>query len=485
MPLNLNTSTLSMFASGQLSRANSEVATAVSRLSSGLRVQSARDDAAGVGISVRLSVDATASRRVGRGVNDGIGLVQTAEGALGQVTAQLQRARELAVRAASPALSTTDRAAVATEYAGVLRGIDSLARNTRFIDIYPLLGTPPPPPPIATDTPHITDVFPTSGASVTLSSGIRPIAYIPAGARDVQLDINAFSADDDLQLFTRDGRHLAGTPLGDATWRGNGLSTAADLKASVFTTANGFTADATYDASSLLDGSTSHADPATSPPTAGMSRVTNGMALTYSGDGDHFDGTPDDGMIDSGRPLERLLIGETTEPVIVMVVGTGSFQAQATWSAMPPQVAPPPPAVDNRRVGPTDIVVGAGSNQGTQTVTVEPTPADLATLGLDGSTLDSAADALTAMTAIDGALETVFAHRGVLAGTNARFERALTALDAEFEHSQARRSRITDADHAAESSSLARSKIIADASRAMLVQSRLTADMALSLLRDG
>jgi flagellin len=484
MPLHLNTSTLSMFASGQLSRANGEVATAVSRLSSGLRVQSARDDAAGLGTSVRLSVDAVASQRVSRGVNDGIGLVQTAEGGLGQVTAHLQRARELAVRAASPALSATDRVAVAAEYAGVLRGIDNLARNTRFIDIYPLLGTAPPPPPIATDTPHITDVFPVSGASVTLASGIRPVAYIPAGARDVQLDIDAFSADDDLQLFTRDGRHLAGTPLGDATWRNNGMSNAADLKAAVFTTANGFTADAAYDASSLLDGSSSYTDPATNPPTAGMSGVTNGMSLTYSGDGDHFDGTPDDGMIDSGRPRERLLIGETTEPVIVMVVGSGSFQARATWSAMPPKDAPPPPAADNRRVGPTEIVVGAGSNQGTQTVTVEPTPADLATLGLDASTLDSSASALAAMSAIDGALETVLAHRGVLAATSARFERALAALEAEFEHSQARRSRITDADHAAESSALARSKIIADASRAMLVQSRVTAEMALSLLRD-
>jgi flagellin len=471
MTLKINSGVGTWAAPGQLRRAQGELTTSMARLSSGVRIQSAGDDAAGLGISVRLGSEAQAARQLHRGVNDGIGLTQTAEAALGEVAAKLQRARELAVQAGNGTLKPADRAALAQAYAGVLQDIDQLARGTRIFGIHPLVG------PVAGQTPHITELFPSSGSTRSaVPSGIRPMAYVPAGARDVVLEIDSFGMDDDIQLFTRSGRHLAGTPLGDATWTANGVASAADVQSKVLTPSAGFQAGAAYDATGLIDGSTGYTDPDSNPPASGLTGSHADMTIVYSGDGDHADGSPNDGSVGAGSTRERVLIDQVTQPLIITVVGSGVFDAKASWSAMPTRESLP-------QTGPTEVVVGAAVHGELQKVSVPQTPADLAALGLEGSALSSREDAVSALTALDAALETVSGHRATLASLGNRFEQVLSNLGSQQEQAQAAQSRIVDADYAAESAAMARARILADASRAMLAQANSTAEVALSLLR--
>lgn len=97
MALNINTNVASLNAQRQLSATQSQLGTAMQRLSSGLRINSARDDAAGLAISERFSTQIRGSNQAIRNANDGISMLQTAEGVLGTVVDNLQRIRELAV----------------------------------------------------------------------------------------------------------------------------------------------------------------------------------------------------------------------------------------------------------------------------------------------------------------------------------------------------------------------------------------------------
>lgn len=472
MTLTINLGAAAWAAPRHLHRAQAELSTSLARLSSGLRIQGARDDAAGLGISVRLGSEAAAARQVTRGVNDGIGLVQAAESALGEVASKIQRAREVAVQAANGSLLASDRNALAQEYAGLLKDIDKLAHSTRIFGIHPLIG------PVAGETPHITDIFPSSGSQVFLSSGIKPVAYVPAGARNVTLEVDCLGLDDDIQLFTREGRHLVGTPLGDATWSANGVATATDMQSKVFTPSAGFQPTAAYDASSLIDGSTAFANPASNPPSSGLSGTVGGMSIVFSGDGDRHDGTPNNGVVPVGMRLERVNIDQVTEPVIMMVVGRGSFNARASWSSMPGKDSLP-------QTGPIEVVVNAPVRGSMEKVTVPQTPADLAALGLEGSRLSTPETSAAALTALDAALEQVSGHRATLASLANRFERVVSTLDTQHEQATVARSRIADADYAAETAAMARSKILAESSRAMLAQANSSAEVALSLLGTG
>src|SRR5262252_8172628 len=115
MPQIINTNIMSLDAQRNLNASQSAMATAVQRLSSGLRVNSAKDDAAGLAIAERMSAQVRGMNVAVRNAQDGISLAQTAEGALGSISNNLQRMRELAVQAAN-ATSSADEAALDGEY---------------------------------------------------------------------------------------------------------------------------------------------------------------------------------------------------------------------------------------------------------------------------------------------------------------------------------------------------------------------------------
>ena len=110
MGLRVNTNIASLTAQRNLSAVSSRLQGNYARLSSGLRIATAADDAAGLGISERMRSQIRSFRQAGRNAQDGISLVQTAEGALSEASNILTRMRELAIQSANGTLSTTDRA---------------------------------------------------------------------------------------------------------------------------------------------------------------------------------------------------------------------------------------------------------------------------------------------------------------------------------------------------------------------------------------
>ena len=115
MAMSISTNLVSINAQRNLSLSQSSLATSMQRLSSGLRVNSAKDDAAGLAIAERFTAQLRGQDQALRNANDGISLAQTAEGALVEVGNNLQRIRELAVQSANATQSTADRAALQAE----------------------------------------------------------------------------------------------------------------------------------------------------------------------------------------------------------------------------------------------------------------------------------------------------------------------------------------------------------------------------------
>ena len=132
MPMTINTNVVSLNAQRNLSMSQSSLATSMQRLSSGLRVNSAKDDAAGLAIADRQNAQIRGINVAIRNANDGISLAQTAEGALATITDALQRMRELAVQAANGSNSTGDRQNLDTEYQALSGEITRIAAQTKF-----------------------------------------------------------------------------------------------------------------------------------------------------------------------------------------------------------------------------------------------------------------------------------------------------------------------------------------------------------------
>jgi len=128
----INTNTISLNAQRNLSSNSASLATTIQRLSSGLRINSARDDAAGLAISERFTTQIRGLNVAVRNANDGVSLAQTAEGALGEVGTNLQRIRELAVQSANATNSQSDRDALNAEVTQLVDEIDRVAKQAEF-----------------------------------------------------------------------------------------------------------------------------------------------------------------------------------------------------------------------------------------------------------------------------------------------------------------------------------------------------------------
>ena len=132
MPQTINTNIVSLNAQRNMSSAQSSLATSMQRLSSGLRVNSAKDDAAGLAIAERMSSQVRGMNVAVRNANDGISLAQTGEGALGKIGDNLQRMRELAVQSRNATNSTGDRANLQKEFKELQDEIKRTVSNTSF-----------------------------------------------------------------------------------------------------------------------------------------------------------------------------------------------------------------------------------------------------------------------------------------------------------------------------------------------------------------
>ncbi|UUE34840.1 flagellin FliC [Pectobacterium aroidearum] len=128
----INTNIMSLVTQNNLNKSQSSLGTAIERLSSGLRINSAKDDAAGQAIANRMTAQVKGLTQASRNANDGISLTQTAEGNLNEINNNLQRIRELAVQAASDTNGTTDRDSIKKEMQLRLNEIDRVAQSADF-----------------------------------------------------------------------------------------------------------------------------------------------------------------------------------------------------------------------------------------------------------------------------------------------------------------------------------------------------------------
>ena len=132
MAQTINTNVASLNAQRNLSASQSSLGTTLQRLSSGLRVNSAKDDAAGLAIAERMNTQVRGMNVAIRNANDGISLAQTAEGALGKIGENLQRMRELGVQAANDTNDTSDRTMLDAEYKQLAEENERIIQNTKF-----------------------------------------------------------------------------------------------------------------------------------------------------------------------------------------------------------------------------------------------------------------------------------------------------------------------------------------------------------------
>ena len=132
MPSVINTNIASLNTQRNLNSSQAALATSIQRLSTGLRVNSAKDDAAGLAIAERMSAQVRGLNVAARNANDGVSLAQTAEGSLGKIGDMLQRMREISVQSSNATNSTTDRAALQNEVTQLKEEIDRVATSTSF-----------------------------------------------------------------------------------------------------------------------------------------------------------------------------------------------------------------------------------------------------------------------------------------------------------------------------------------------------------------
>lgn len=182
----------------QQSKSASRLSQAIERLSSGLRINSAKDDAAGQAIANRMTANLNANNVITDGMKDGLSLMQTAEGGLNEINNLLQRGRQLAVQAANGTLSDADRTSLDGEYQQIRAEIDRIASSTQIFGLYPLAPAEPGPQPAKLgNTLPLAEKFPDENTQYQFPSGVVSLAYIPTGAKNITITIDSLNADDD------------------------------------------------------------------------------------------------------------------------------------------------------------------------------------------------------------------------------------------------------------------------------------------------
>lgn len=451
--LSVNTNRYQLAAARIQAQVQVKLDTSFQRLSSGKRINSASDDSAGLQIANRLSTSINAGSQVSRNLNDGISYGQIAEGGLGQISDALQRMRVLSIQAQNGINSGNDRQALDKEFQQLKSQIDAIAFGTDAFTRLPLVSDDEFP---VNNVPRLDAVL-ENGVARNLPSGLRSIAYLPPGSENLVFDLDSFSANDDIQVFTANGQHLVGTPTSAAVWSAgaNGVFSEADLASRFFFSENGYSAGASYDGSQLNTGGTS---------------VVSGMTFTFSGD---------------AHPtsyLESLSIDVVTEPLIISVVGAGSFQVTASWDKIGEDSVPGFGAVT-----PGGVKITASINPVTDEDFIEmvKTPATVSALGIEGTRIDPVEFAEAALGRLDAALADVSAKQSYYGEKLNQMLAAQHSIDIAVELTSGARSRIEDADFAKETADLMRNQVIQSSSTAILAQANLVPQQIIDLLSNS
>lgn len=487
MALVINTNVMSLNAQRNLTTSGNQLATSLQRLSSGLRINSAKDDAAGLAISDRMTTQISGLTQAARNANDGISLAQTTEGALQEVTNNLQRIRELAVQSANATNSDSDRAALDQEVQQRIAEIDRTASQTSFNGRKVLDGS------FGGATFQVgANVGETISLSLTSSVKATAIGQVAS----------ATSADISASFSTGGSAAVA------AVWTTGAVTAVSDYSgavADVSFTVGGHTVtlDADYtDAAGVVQEIQDQLDAAASGVYTVAAGGTNGVTITANTAGaagnaavavvggptgtatttgaDLVAGTPASLSLTSADTLK---IGATGTAVsLAGTYASGQALADAINTKVSGVYATFDTTTNKLNLSAGDTITAAGlMTTGTGNLGVAASTAVAGSLNTQN--VKTVTGANSAIQSVDAALTSVSTLRSTLGAIQNRFQSTINSLQAVSENLAASRSRILDTDFAAETASLTRAQILQQAGTAMVAQANQAPQNVLSLLR--
>ncbi|GBC56402.1 flagellin [Stutzerimonas stutzeri] len=486
MALTVNTNIASLNTQRNLSNSSNALATSMQRLSTGSRINSAKDDAAGLQISNRLTSQINGLGVAVRNANDGISLAQTAEGALQQSTNLLQRMRDLSLQAANGSNSGTERKALQQEVTQLQSELTRIAETTTFGGRKLLDGSF-----------GSTSFQVGANANETISVALQGASANSIGSYQIKGGGTIFGAaktamtDNGSKIgnltITGGGETATATVADDATAKDfaaavNSTSSTTGVSAKARTEAelSGFDLDSgnggTYvsfdiavgSASVSVNGATSLADVAEQVNAAagktGLTAVLNGDKLRLTNE--------------AGENIAiSNFAGNGTTPALKLagVDADGTVQSPAVDATdAAGAVATGTVTINSASGYVIAAATGLGEALGSGTAT-------LASVGsIDISTASGAQDALAV---IDSALTTIDSQRADLGAVQNRFDNTIANLQNISENVSAARGRIQDTDFAAETANLSKNQILQQAGTAILAQAKQLPQAVLSLLQ--
>jgi len=478
----INTNISSLNAQRNLSTSLNSLSTAMQRLSSGLRINSAKDDAAGLAISDRMTSQIRGSNQAARNANDGISLSQTAEGALNEISNNLQRIRELAIQSANATNSTSDRASLDAEAQQLIQEISRVSSQTTFNGLNLLDGT------------FQTQKFQV-GANADQTIEVTSIA----DSRATALGSN---------LLVAGGTAMSVNTTAAASTTINGVAIEADLK---ITTANGGTSSAI----SYAAGADAKVIAAAINAAAGAQGVT--ATATNSTNFGGLSAAGATGFNLNGIAISATVVDSTDLTAVLSAINgaAGATGVTATFASTASKANLTLSSSDGRDIKIDTFVGGASATQvtfGTQALVEAAANSSIKTgsVSLASSkgaitlttantevfntstssfssmasvSLSSAANAQLAIATVDASLAQINTSRGDLGAYQNRFSSAIMSLQTTSENVSASRSRIQDADFAMETANLSRAQILQQAGTAMVAQANQLPQGVLQLLQ--
>ncbi len=482
MALTVNTNVASLNTQKNLNKASDALSTTMQRLSSGLKINSAKDDAAGLQISNRLTSQINGLNVAVKNANDGISIAQTAEGAMQESTNILQRMRELALQSANGSNSAEDRASLQAEYAQLTTELTRIANTTTFGGRNLLDGS------FGTTSFQVG-----ANANETINVTLGNISATKIGSQQVQS-----------QAITPSASGVTGGAI-TVTGSGETKSIAVDAGASAKDIAiqldgavTGLSASARTVAQLEVPAAAS-GTPANFSITVGDSKAIDmigvtdnaslagqlssnasalGISVNFNEDTDELSITSDTG--------ENIVFGAvsttgvTTEYGGVTVnVQDGSGKYAASGTAIDEGFIATGAVELNSSKSYSlagDGVDGLFAKTGTTTASSKLT-------SVADSSITTAEGAQSAIAVIDKAISNIDSQRADLGAVQNRFDSTVSNLQSIVENSTAARSRIQDADFAAETAELTKQQTLQQASTAILAQANQLPSAVLSLLQ--
>lgn len=473
MALSINTNLASLNAQRNQSKTSTDLSTAIARLSSGLRINSAKDDAAGLAIADRFTSQIRGLTQAARNANDGISLAQTAEGSLASVTDNLQRIRELAVQSVNSTNSASDRSSLQLEVAQLQAEIDRVATQTSFNGTNLLDGS-------------FTSKSFQVGANVGQTITVASIASARTSALGAYQGFSL--ANQSVGTASNTASALAVTVGGGSSVALGSVARDGKAIASAINAGNVSGLTATANATAVAAGTQS-----TGATAAGTAVYTvNGVAISIAG-------------VNGGASANRAsaVAAINAQSAATGVTATDTGAGVALGAADGRNITTSYAATGFTGSGVADFGLAADATTAS-TINVSYTAPTgttgnvvfAQTTGLNSTTaiastgtavgavdISTVAGANAALSSIDAALSTVSSSRASLGAIQNRFSSTISNLQTTTENLSASRSRIQDADFAQETANLSRAQVLQQAGTAMIAQANQLPNEVLTLLR--